>query len=238
MSSSQFDSEGSPTPGLPPIVEKVKPINTIYVNNLNDKVSLKKLKASLDEIFQKHGKIIQLTAHKNLKMKGQAFITYETESEATAALKNLQKRVLFNKPIHIEYAKTYSDNYYNEIAKDTKAIEKRKDVKKAKEESKKRALEEEKRRPTKKVKLDDWKKLPPNKILLLQNLDDDVDQEVITTVFEEFSGFINARFVKVRHLSFVEFENEKASTECLSKLKEPVLKEKLGENVIFTYAKK
>ena len=63
---------------------------TVYVNNLNDKVSVNKLKGELESVFQKYGKIIQITAHKNLKMKGQAFVTFENKTASEAAIHGLQ----------------------------------------------------------------------------------------------------------------------------------------------------
>ncbi|ABN64563.2 predicted protein [Scheffersomyces stipitis CBS 6054] len=213
-------------------------INTIYVHNLNDKVSLKKLRQSLDEIFNKFGTIIQITAHKNLKMKGQAFITFETAESAAKALVKLQNHQLFNKPIKIQYAKTNSDNYFTQVANDPKPIETRKELK-AKQQTKKRTADESEQKPQKKkIKIDDWKKLPPNKILLLQNLSGSVDQTKLSSYFEQFAGFVTARLVKARNLSFVEFENDSASTECISKVDSVVLKENFGDEAFLTYAKK
>ena len=102
---------------------------TVYVNNLNDKVSVNKLKGELESLFRKYGKIIQITAHKNLKMKGQAFVTFENKTASRAAIQGLQEHELFGKPMHVEYARSNSDNYYRDILKDEEAIEIRKQLK-------------------------------------------------------------------------------------------------------------
>ena len=62
------------------------PRQTIYVNNLNEKVSINKLKNELQQTFNVCGKILRISALKTLKLKGQAFITFEDIPSATKAL--------------------------------------------------------------------------------------------------------------------------------------------------------
>ena len=51
--------------------------------------------------------------------------------------------------------------------------------------------------------------LPPNKILFLRDLPDNIDQETLSTVFGRFEGFVEARLVPGRKgIAFVEYENE------------------------------
>lgn len=51
--------------------------------------------------------------------------------------------------------------------------------------------------------------LPPNKILFVQNLPDDVDAATLTNVFGRFEGFREVRLVPGRRgIAFIEYENE------------------------------
>mmetsp|Transcript_4179 Transcript_4179/g.4595 ORF Transcript_4179/g.4595 Transcript_4179/m.4595 type:complete len:260 (-) Transcript_4179:290-1069(-) len=213
--------------------ESLEGLETVYVNNLNDKVSLNKLKGELENVFQKYGKIIQITAHKNLKMKGQAFITYENKAASRAAIEALQKYEIFGKPIHVEYAKGNSDNYYRDILKDEETIEIRKQLKtKANEQAQAKGV----KKPGVN-KAQTWKAIPPNKILLIQNLKPETINGDLLEFFEAYGGFIHSRLVKARNLSFIEFENEASATSCLEDLTKEKL-EQFGTDAFVTYAKK
>jgi RNA recognition motif-containing protein len=210
-------------------------METVYVNNLNDKVSLVKLKHELKLMFAKYGDIVLITAHKNLKMKGQAFITYNDIQAAENAVKSEANTVLFGKPLRITFARSNSDAFHTLIAKDDSVVEARKQAK-AEKNSRKRKAE-----PTtskaKRAKTVDWSKLPPNKILLLQNLSSSIGPNDVEPIFESFGGFVNIRLLKIRNLAFIEFDSETDATTCLNEIDKNQLN-KLGEHCQLTYAKK
>jgi len=82
---------------------------TLYVNNLNDKINVETLKKSLREVFAAFGGIIEIIAMKSLKRRGQAWIIFKETSAATNSLKSLQGFPFYNKPMRINYAKSKSD---------------------------------------------------------------------------------------------------------------------------------
>jgi len=82
---------------------------TLYVNNLNDKINVETLKKSLREVFAAFGGIIDIVAMKSLKRRGQAWIIFKEISAATNSLKSLQGFPFYNKPMRITYAKSKSD---------------------------------------------------------------------------------------------------------------------------------
>ena len=49
----------------------IVPSNTIYVNNINEKVKKNVLKRMLSMVFSQYGKVIQIVACKGLKLRGQ-----------------------------------------------------------------------------------------------------------------------------------------------------------------------
>jgi len=90
-------------------IESLPPNQTVYVNNLNDKINVETLKKSLREVFAAFGGIVEIVAMKSLKRRGQAWIIFKEASSATNALKSLQGFPFYNKPMRINYARTKSD---------------------------------------------------------------------------------------------------------------------------------
>lgn len=68
----------------------MRPNNTIYINNLNEKVKKDELKKSLYAIFSQFGTILDIIALKTLKMRGQAFVAFKEISSASDALRSMQ----------------------------------------------------------------------------------------------------------------------------------------------------
>eukprot|EP00494_Astrolonche_serrata_P031332 UN31601 len=86
------------------------PNNTIYVNNINEKLKREELQQSLRHVFGQFGKILDIVCYtKILKAKGQAFICFEKLESATKALQEMQSFMFYNKPIRVSYAKSKSD---------------------------------------------------------------------------------------------------------------------------------
>ncbi|CAI5758847.1 unnamed protein product [Candida verbasci] len=216
------------------------PKPTIYVNNLNDRVSLTILNNELLNLFNKYGEIKQIKTGKTMKLKGQAFIVFKSNEDANKAIEGLQNHELFSKPMRIVYAKHNSD-----LINDKETIKQRKLAKKkeaTKPNPKKRKLQDKENQEDKEKKkkkasdTNEWKKLPPNHILLLQNITENSSE--LDSTFEELEGFINIRFVKVRNLAFIEFENEDCSTKVLKLFESKEELKKFGSDIILSYAKK
>lgn len=60
-------------------------------------------------LFSQYGTILDIVAMKTFKTRGQAFIVYRDISSATLAVRNLQNRSLFDKPMRVQFAKDKSD---------------------------------------------------------------------------------------------------------------------------------
>jgi RNA recognition motif-containing protein len=85
------------------------PNQTIYINNLNEKVKKEELKKSLYAVFSQFGKILDIVACKTLKLRGQAWVVFDDVTAATNALRQMQGFPFYDKPMKIQYAKTISD---------------------------------------------------------------------------------------------------------------------------------
>lgn len=86
----------------------LSPNPTLYINNLNDKINKEELKSQLYALFKTYGRVIDVVAQKGAKMKGQAFLAFADLAEATTAMRALDGMVFYDKPLHIQYAKTKS----------------------------------------------------------------------------------------------------------------------------------
>ncbi|KIJ56851.1 hypothetical protein M422DRAFT_22987 [Sphaerobolus stellatus SS14] len=84
------------------------PNTTLYIKNLNDHVRKDELRAQLYALFTTYGKILDVIASKNAKMRGQAFLVFADLAGATTAMRACEGTVFYDKPMHIEYAKTKS----------------------------------------------------------------------------------------------------------------------------------
>ena len=86
------------------------PSNTLYINNINERVKLDVLKRQFNMLFSQYGKVSSITAYSTLKTKGQAWVLFENEKAATAAMKGKQGFNFYDQPIKIQYARGVPKN--------------------------------------------------------------------------------------------------------------------------------
>ncbi|ROW07993.1 hypothetical protein VPNG_06119 [Cytospora leucostoma] len=209
------------------------PVTTVYVRNIEERVKIESLKNTLRELFSEFGNVIDIVAKTNLKAKGQAFIVFDNPESAKQAADEVDGFDLFGKPLQAALAKTRSDATVQKFGSEEDfELHKRR---RTAEKDKKKALEAEQQRlkrpapggeqggrPAKTARGAGLKPtgpaaatvvpdeyLPPNKILFVQNLPDDVDAATLTNVFGRFEGFREVRLVPGRRgIAFIEYENE------------------------------
>lgn len=105
----------APTAEQPPVVAS----ETLYIQNLNEKIKIdglprilyadwiskysyvspSVLKASLRGLFKNYGTVLDVVAHRNLRMRGQAFVSFESSEIASKALKEVKGFPLYSKPM-------------------------------------------------------------------------------------------------------------------------------------------
>eukprot|EP01031_Cornospumella_fuschlensis_P024747 gene24747-29903_t len=81
-------------------------LNTLYVNNINEKVKKNVLKKMLYMLFSQYGKVIQVVACKGIKLRGQAWVVFQDAPAALSAMKGKQNFNFYGKPLHIQFAKS------------------------------------------------------------------------------------------------------------------------------------
>ncbi|KRY41711.1 U2 small nuclear ribonucleoprotein B'' [Trichinella spiralis] len=193
----------------------IPPNQTIYVNNLNEKIKKDELKRALHAVFHQFGTILDSVCLKNLKMRGQAFIVFKDLNSATNALRSMQGFPFYDKPMRIQYAKSESDavaKLKGTYVERPKEHQRNADLTGESKKEKKRRIAAEKARlraseGTNYVSVES--NPPPNKILFCTNLPEEATEHMLQMLFNQFPGFKEVRLVPNRHdIAFVEFDNE------------------------------
>lgn len=73
------------------------PNQTLYLQNLNDKIRKPDLRTELYTLFSTYGVVLDVNALKTMKGRGQAHITFRDVSAATQAMRALQGFEFFGK---------------------------------------------------------------------------------------------------------------------------------------------
>lgn len=81
---------------------------TLYIKNLNDKVNKEETKRVLYHLFCTYGSVLEIQTSKRGKLRGQAFVVFESVDSAALALRDLQGFIFFAKPLVMSYSKTQS----------------------------------------------------------------------------------------------------------------------------------
>lgn len=82
---------------------------TLYIQNLNEKVKLETMKATLTNLFSNYGTVLSVTSHTNLRMRGQAFVALDNVQAADKARREAHLFPLYGKAMKISFAKSKSD---------------------------------------------------------------------------------------------------------------------------------
>ena len=167
------------------------PSQTLYINNINEKIKKNVLKKMLNMVFSQYGRILQIVACKGLKLRGQAWVLFSDVSSATNALRGKQGFNFYGKPLKIQFAKSKSD-----------LISKR-EGNYIPKEKRKREEEEDDTEPQS-------KKLPSsNNMLSVMNLPSDVTREMLIMLFQQCSGYLEVKLPPGnKGVAFVEFEGQ------------------------------
>lgn len=223
----------------------------MYIRNLNEKIGIVHLKNSLKTLFKDAGfSVVAIQACKNIRLKGQAFVSFGPDVEVQQVLDQLNTKLIFGKPMHMQVARANSDtvvqptlgadDYANYLKKaQTERLRKRHE---GRVTSKKRRQEESadaegQEGPTQKRARNAKTEVVPNKLMLLTNLPVDTTQEELIDLFRLYTGFLTVNYVSVRRLALIEFGSEPDAVACYEKLgANPTIKDK--SDCVLAFAKK
>ncbi|KAG6812719.1 hypothetical protein H0H92_001080 [Tricholoma furcatifolium] len=210
------DVETTAPPSIPVSEEPENACETLYIQNLNEKIKTDVLKASLRGLFKSYGEVLDVVAHSNLRMRGQAFVSFASKDSASKALKE-----------QISFARTRSDAVVKKVdggnfeAHKARRDEHKKATRysnplKQKLRAKRMAADMDgaaampaAKRPN--VQMPD-EYLPPNKILFLQNLPENVTKDQLIALFSQYPNLYEVRLIPTKKdIAFVEFLDEGSS---------------------------
>ncbi|WWC88307.1 uncharacterized protein L201_003215 [Kwoniella dendrophila CBS 6074] len=198
---------------------------TLYLQNLNEKVRIPVIIETLYSLFKPYRPLHPVIAHRNVRMRGQAFISFPDVKSANEAKKDVSEFPLYGKAIQISFARGRSDSIVKKLEGDEKFDEHQ--AHRLEEKKKKRRnnplrqkaqaklkAEETGAPTTKKQKLqmpDEY--LPPNSVLFIQNLPEGTTSDDLREVFEVHSGLVEIRTIPAKKdIAFVEFQDENSAT--------------------------
>lgn len=165
------------------------PNQTLYINNLNDKLRKVEMKRLIYYLFTSFGLIHEINLPNN--MRGQAFVIFDSIHAATSAMLELHNFILCEKPMHISYARTKSDA----IARLDGSYQIQK-----KHSRQVRKMEE---------RLERIKRENALKVICIEivGFPDNVEVEVLTQIFKDVRGFIRAVSAEKTVVEFDALEN-------------------------------
>ncbi|KAH8827538.1 hypothetical protein DL96DRAFT_1669041 [Flagelloscypha sp. PMI_526] len=229
----EVDSTSAPalaeTPATPAPPEN--PSETLYIQNLNERVKPATLKITLTNLFTNFGPVLSVVAHSNLRMRGQAFVSFSSSETAATAKKEVNNFPLYGKPMIINYARTRSDSVVKEL-EGAERLEKWKEERK--DHKRKTRYDNPLKRKLKLKKLggatvaagekrpnvmmpDEY--LPPNKILFVQNLPMDLEggqdalRALLNGLFSQYPNLHEIRLIPTKKdIAFVEYTDEDSAT--------------------------
>ncbi|KAJ1587179.1 hypothetical protein NDA12_005427 [Ustilago hordei] len=222
-------SESDEPPPLPADASQ-----TLYIQNLNEKVKLETMKATLHNLFSNYGTVLSVVSHTNLRMRGQAFVSLDNVQAADKARREAHLFPLYGKAMKISFAKSKSDavvlqkvkeegdkeselfKTHKEERLEHKKMARRGNVLRRRELEKKirakraaagEIAEPEKAAANKRAQQempDEY--LPPNKTLFLQNIPDGVGKGELESLFSAYSGYVDVQTIPGKaDIAFVEY---------------------------------
>jgi len=219
----------------------VPPNNTLYVNNLCEKLNRDEMVKALKHVFGQFGKILDVIVYNKIKAaKGQAFIVFDEISAATKALSEMNNFLFYHKPLRVSYAKTKSDviakregSFKPRPAKKKKKADVKGDMKEGKGKikmqghdikdglmmDKKPVVKSEVAKGTSQQQQTRVAPLPPNRILLIQNLPKEATEEMVSILFQATAGFQKVSLIPgYAGYAYVEFKDQDMATNAMNSL--------------------
>eukprot|EP00622_Pseudochattonella_farcimen_P003906 FR739181.1.p1 GENE.FR739181.1~~FR739181.1.p1 ORF type:complete len:216 (+),score=44.59 FR739181.1:113-760(+) len=213
----------------------IEPSQTIYCNNLNEKIKKAQLKKALYSVFSQFGKIVEIVACRGLKLRGQAWVCFDSVEAATNAMAKMQGFPFYDKPTRIAFSKSKSD-----------VVAKRDGSFVAREKRKRDETEQPKlKAPPPPTPMDTEAttttaadvNMTPSSIIFAQNLPDDCNEMMLEMLFKTYAGFKEVRMVPgSAGLAFIEFTDELTAGTALAGRQN--FKLTPTQNLALSYAKK
>ena len=206
--------------GPPPILDT--PSQTCYVNHIQQKMKPNVLREKLQEAFSKFGTILEIHIRKSYKTRGQAWVTFDTIDSAKQAIENLnQTHFLGSDPINQRPVQVnYSKNKAIIVAKKDGTYKERRKKRAAEDDGASIPNADGSTDKNKKAKLSTFDKtIPPHSTLLIQEIPKEMSENDLVEIFNKFPSFKKVRFIRLRDVAFVDFNNVSSATHAINEVR-------------------
>ncbi|VVA90246.1 unnamed protein product [Arabis nemorensis] len=206
----------------------IPPNQSIYIQNINEKINKEELKRSLYCLFSHFGRILDVIALKTPKLRGQAWVVFTEVTAASNAVRQMQNFPFYDKPMRIQYAKSKSDCVSK--AEGTFVTREKKMKQEEKVERKRHARETQQPnvsdgataqngRPVPPFQPSGHDMMPPNNILFIQNLPIETSTVMLQLLFEQYPGYKEIRMIEAKPgIAFVEYQDDVQSSIAMEAL--------------------
>jgi RNA recognition motif-containing protein len=145
-------------------------------------------------------------------MKGQAFIIFKSIENATNAMNTLNGSILFGKQIRINFSKQQSDTIGKLLGKLTLKQKQKKEVERRKKKEKKYLELKDKIIKEKEI---NNQMASVNKILIIENLTEEINEKVLENLFNQYPGYKEVRLIPNKGIAFVDYIDESKASAAL-----------------------
>lgn len=194
---------------------------TLYIQNLNEKIKPEgkfhlEMRILLYQLFAQYGTVLEVNVQKQYRIRGQAFVVYDSKEDATNAMHLLQNYYFYGKPLRISFAKAKSDV----IAKREGTFIPRNPG----DNSYKRKAFFEKLKQKQATKRGQTIQAPlgtqlgEHNILFVEGLDSSITEHSLQLVFSLYEGLSEVRLIPEKQVAFVEFKNSSQANRALKGL--------------------
>lgn len=203
---------------------------TLYVRNLNERVTPEALKKALQVVFEPLGALAEIRVRSAFRMRGQAFISFEDADAAAKAAAAMNGFELFAKPMDVALAKERADVLTKADGTYVPRERRRAEALALAEQNGSEADRAPGARGNGAAELGGapapGARAPsaaqgnePNEKLFLQGLPADLDGPSLQMLFQQFGGYKEARTVPGRvGIAFVEFATAAQAAIALDRL--------------------
>lgn len=192
-----------------------KPVQTVYLSNLPDKLSKDKLRRQLFNLLSRFGPVLDICIKKTKQTRGQAWAVFSTVESATRSISALQRYPFFGKEMRLDFAKENADV----VAKlQGEFVQKKREPK-----PKATAVEAtavaveggESQPPPKRARVDEGdasgggghdSNNPPGPLLKTDNLPAETTSQQLEDLFARYEGFLEVRLAQGKFVAFVEYK--------------------------------
>ncbi|KAG0143296.1 hypothetical protein CROQUDRAFT_135068 [Cronartium quercuum f. sp. fusiforme G11] len=214
---------------------------TVYLNNLNERVKIPVLKQTLKNLLKNFGPVLDVVAHRSVRMRGQAFVAFPEREMAAKAVKEVKGFPLYGKPIEISFARTPADVIVKrktpdeyEAFKEDRLVKKKRSRRENPLRKKAFAQKEAARlaesalaaggavpassatapsvNSNRRIVQMPDEYQPPNKILFVQNLPENAGKDALEVLFKQYANLVEVRTIPGRsNIAFVEYTDSASS---------------------------